>query len=172
MRATAIDAIDPDLAFKFSAASRLPASALEAQGIEILGEDERWTYFVLLDDDARRLFLEALSAFAATEDGPVPDITAGLAQAIQAIDGIAAYGPEDRLAADLEDPGSGHIEVHIRLWPAGSQEDAAARIARVAQLVSSTDGCEVLASSTRPQTARSLQRSTRPAWLCCRSCPW
>jgi len=154
VRPTAVDAIDPDLVFKFSAASRLPETALGAQGIGILGEDEDWTYFVLLDDRARRQFEQALSAFAASEHGRPLDLSAGLVRAIQTIDGIETYGPQDRLSPDLEAPqGSDTIEAHIRLWPAGNQQESAARVALVTQLVSATDGCEVLASTSRPQTA-------------------
>lgn len=154
VRPTEVDSIDPDLTFKFSAASRLPETVLEAQGMEILGEDEEWTYFVLLDSDSRQHFLEALSAFGATEKGPVTDMTAGLLRAIQIIDGIELYGPEDRLAADLEPPeGTDTIEVHVRIWPAADSEEAAQRVRQVVQVIDSADGCRFLASSAGAQTA-------------------
>ncbi|MGH8996699.1 MAG: S8 family serine peptidase, partial [Acidimicrobiales bacterium] len=154
VRPAEVDSIDPDLVFKFSAATRLPDGALETQGIEVLGEDEDWTYFVLLDDHAHQRFAEALSAYAATDDGRARDMTAALSNAIQTIDGIEPYGPEDRLAPDLDEViGTGTIEVHVRLWPASSEEQGAERVARAAQLVSATAGCRVLASTSRPQVA-------------------
>lgn len=154
VRPAEVDSIDPDLVFKFSAATRLPDGALETQGIEVLGEDEDWTYFVLLDDNARQRFAEALSAYAATDAGRARDMTAALSNAIQTIDGIEPYGPEDRLAPDLDElAGAETIEVHVRLWPASSEDQGAERVARAAQLVDATTGCRVLASTSRPQVA-------------------
>lgn len=154
VRPTELDSIDPELTFKFSAASRLRESALEGQGIEVLGEDEDWTYFVLLDETARQGFLSALSSFGLAEQGPVQDMTASLAQVIQTIDGIEPYGPDDRRASDLTPPeGSETIEVHVRLWPSRDQQEATRRVDRTVEVIGSVEGCEVLASSTAPQTA-------------------
>lgn len=154
IRSIAVEAVDPDLVFKFSAASRLSERALEAEGIEVLGEDETWTYFVLVDDAARRRFLSSLSAFGATDRGRVPNMTATLAAAIETIDGIEPYGPEDRLTLDLQGlAGNETTEVHVRLWPAANEQEAAEWVARATQVIESISGCEVLASSSRPQTA-------------------
>ena len=162
VRPAEVDAIDPDLVFKFSAASRLPESVLETQGIEVLGEDEEWTYFVLLDDEARQRFIAALAAFGDPEQGRVPGMTARLAAAIQTIDGIEPYGPQDRLAPDLEIPeGRSTAEVHVRLWPAANQNDAAERVAQVAQLLDRAQGCRVMASTSRPQTAAVVAEVTQ-----------
>jgi hypothetical protein len=86
MRPPELDAIDPDLVFKVNATTRLTEAVLETQGFEVLGEDDSWTYFVLLDEDARREFIETLLTFATLEDGVVPAIGAGLITAIHGID--------------------------------------------------------------------------------------
>ena len=154
VRAPKLDEIDPEFVFKFNAATRLPDNVLESQGIEVLGEDERWTYFVLLDESARQHFADALVSFGGSVSEPTSAISAGLRRAIQSIDGIELYGPEDRLSPDLEQPQpDATVEAHIRLWPAGSLAEGEVRVDRVTQVVASSDGCEVLASTARPQTA-------------------
>ncbi len=162
-RAPEIDEIDPELVFKFNAATRLPGNALESQGIEILGEDDNWTYFVLLDEPARQHFADALRSFGRSDSEPTSEISAGLRRAIQSIDGIELYGPDDRISPDLEPPRPGEtVEAHVRLWPAGSRVEGEARVDRVAQVISSSAGCQVLASTSRPQTAAVVASVTAP----------
>jgi len=152
IRPDELDNIDPDMVFKFRAGTRLADAALESQGIEVLGEDEEWTYFVLLDDDARQRFAQILAIYAESSSA-TSSLSAGLLRTIDTIDEIQPYGPEDRLAPDLAIPeDDGVIEIHIRLWPALDQTEAGARVERVTRLIDTLEDCEVLATTDQPQT--------------------
>jgi hypothetical protein len=162
VRPSELDSVDPDLVFKFNSASRLSEGLLQNLGIDVLGDNEDWTYFVLLDAQAVEAFLGAVDAFAQLDAQGHVDISAGLRDAIQTIDDIEPYGPDDRISPELATQDSSDVvEVHVRLWPSQDVAEAGRRVNRVAQLIDTTEGCELLATTDGPQTSAVIANVTQ-----------
>ena len=144
--------IDPERVFKFRGAGMLGDSSLRREGVEVLGENAEWIYFVLLDETARTGLHQTLDRYAATEDGRAFPGTQSLRNTISMINVIEPYGPEDRLDPAIGDSPDDPIEVSIRVWPSGTTAQAQQRIA-VVRAVIETDArrSSVLATDDDPE---------------------
>lgn len=144
-----VEGVDPDLVFKVRAVGRLDDPTLAARQLQMLGETEDYTYFVLSSDDARAL-REQLHMYAsgADEDGA----KAPLSSIFGTIESIEPYGREDRIGlgiAELLTVGATSV-VDISLWPSPTFEETQRRLRNVETLLSRHNS-EVIARDDRPQ---------------------
>lgn len=163
-RPNQLTGIDPDRVFKFRSAGLLADASLRGEGLEVLGENAEWVYFVLMDDAARSHLDNTLGQYAATEDGSQFPGTKSLHDTLSLVDAIEPYGPEDRLDPTLADATTDPIDVNIRIWPSATTAEARGRIALVRSVIGSdSQRSSVLADDDDPETTIVVASLSRDA---------
>ncbi len=133
--------IDPSLVFKIKARSRPDEAAFEGRGLRVLGETLDYTYFVLADDQGTALS-QAIGHYIRTGD---------LRSFFNLIDDIEPYGSEDRLGPGIDELLTGYVGVQtvdVSIWPAGTLQEAQARVRTVEAVLARSEGQILLRSVT------------------------
>ena len=148
-----LSGIDPDRVFKFRSSGQLTESSIRGEELEVLAENDEWTYFVLVDESARGRFLETLTRYGSAQSQVDFAGTRSLYDTITTIDAIEPYGPDDRLDPQLLGATEYPIEVVIRVWPSASREEARRRVETVRRIIDADQGSEVLSEDDDPEVS-------------------
>ena len=126
---------------------------MRGEELEVLAENEEWTYFVLVDESARVRFLETLQRYGSAQSQVDFAGTKSLYDTITTIDAIEPYGPDDRLDPQLLDVTEYPIEVVIRVWPSATRQEARRRLETVRRIIASDQGSELLSEDDDPEAS-------------------
>lgn len=159
---------DARAVLKFRSGGRITGNGLwKGLGLEALGENEEWTYFVLSTRESRLELQNLLSQYVQLPDGSEADVDwdnpKSWATFIDLIEDIELYGPEDRADPSLDDLVFDPLaQIDVLLWPSGTEATAASRIAEVREVVEShaeqAVGSQVRVLATDPRPDRTLLR--------------
>lgn len=156
---------DATVALKVHASTRLGNGPFAKLKFTSLGEGADWTYFVLSSRESRELLAGLLADYGVLPDVPFSDVQWGhpksWAAFIDQIDGIELYGPADRTDPTLEDLSFAPVStVDCLLWPTGSNQAAARRVAAATEVVSRHSAREprVRVAAVDPRPDRTLVR--------------
>lgn len=141
------------LALKLATGGRSQLGGLTKLGVDVLGEDEDWNYYVLTDAESRERLLDLLSQYRTLPaDGADWDHPKAWADLLDNIEDVELYGPDDRADESLGYLDfTRHAEVECLLWPAKYKTTASERIKRVrASLDDAGDDAQLLDVDTRP----------------------
>lgn len=141
--------VDPKMVFKINARSRPTDPTFEARGLQVLSESVAYTYFVLADDQGST-FADAIARYRESGD---------LRSFFNLIDGIEPYGADDRSGHGIQELGdfSGLRTVDVSIWPAGTAQEAQARVAILADVLSLSGGQVLLRSVSARRTYLRVQ---------------
>ncbi|MPY92711.1 MAG: S8 family serine peptidase [Acidimicrobiia bacterium] len=146
-----VDGVDPRRVFKIRSSTRLADAELRARDLQLLGDTDGWTYFVVPDEASATELYRAIGAYA--DDG-VGDASAPLASFFERIDRIEPYGPDDRTTASLDAARTSRpwpLLVDIVVWPSPDQAEATRRVSDVQRALEQY-GAALQGSDTRPQS--------------------
>lgn len=140
------DGVDPRFVFKLRSESGFgDEHTLELRNLEVLGQNDDATYFVLAGDGGAE-FAETLRQYGRGQD--VEGGAGVLKTLYNNIDSIELYGPMDRSGPGMDGlPASGLVTIDITLWPSEDMEGARERMTLL-ELVVAEAGGRVLAKTT------------------------
>lgn len=146
-----VDGVDPRRVFKVRSTTRITDSELASRDLQLLGDTDDWSYFVVPDEEDATELYRAIEAYA---HGGVDGGSAPLAGFFDRIVHIEPYGSSDRtnstLAAALESA-AWPLLVDIVIWPSPDQEEATRRVADVERALDQFGGSR-RGSDNRPQS--------------------
>jgi Subtilase family len=147
-----VEGVDPRRVFKFAASARIDDDQWRRRGLQVLGDTEDWTYFVVPHSEDVTALRTEINDYAAAPDAM--DASAPLQSFFGALEGIAPYGPDDRRGHRLP-PDLGSLDypitVDVLLWPSGTDAEATERIRDVRAALDQYGG-EQIAADLRPRT--------------------
>lgn len=146
-----VDGVDPRRVFKVRSTTRLTDTELAARDLQLLGDTDDWSYFVVPDEAEATELYRAIEAYAR---GGVDGGSAPLAGFFDRIASIEPYGPSDRTSSALAgaiDAAVWPLLVDIVVWPSPDQEEATRRIADVQRALDQFGGSR-RGSDSRPQS--------------------
>ena len=144
-----LDGVDARFVFKIrSDAGFSDDHTLELRQLQVLGNDDHATYFVLAEDGGR-VFAETLDRYSQGQDF---DGGAGeLSSLYNKIDSIELYGVSDRTGPGIAElPSDGDALIDVTLWPSDDFEGAQERMTLLELAVQSLEG-EIVARSVLPR---------------------
>lgn len=141
--------VDPKMVFKINAASRPTDPTFEGRGLQVLSESVDYTYFVLADDQGST-FADAIARYGESGD---------LRSFFNLIDGIEPYSADDRRGYGVRElrDFSGLRILDVSVWPAGTAQEAQARVAILEDVLSLSGGQVLLRSVSARRTYLRVQ---------------
>jgi len=141
--------VDPKMVFKINAASRPTDQTFEGRALQVLSESVDYTYFVLADDQGSS-FADAIARYGESGD---------LRSFFNLIDGIEPYSADDRRGYGVRElrDFSGLRTLDVSVWPAGTAQEAQARVAILEDVLSLSGGQVLLRSVSARRTYLRVQ---------------
>lgn len=130
--------LDTEFILKFKGATRLKPPYRKWK-LQLMGEDQRWGYYVLASEEARQRLRQLVDDYAsAGEDGSGWQHATSWEDFVRDVTGIELYGPDDRADASLQELTFGQPELlDVRIWPSERDREAARRVSIVKAVVDS-----------------------------------
>ena len=116
-----VDGVDPRRVFNNCSSTRITDAEPGARELQLLGDTDDWTYFVVPDEESAAELYRAIDAYSR---GGADGEAAPLAGFFDRISQFEPYGPEDRTTGPLENArrmGSGHSRFNIVIRPSPDQ---------------------------------------------------
>ena len=143
-----LDGVDARYVFKIrSDAGFSDDHILELRRLQVLGNDDNSTYFVLAADGGKA-FAEALERYSQGDD--IDGGTGELSSLYNKIDSIELYGVADRTGPGISYLREGSVVVDVTLWPSDGFEAAQERMTLLELTVGELGG-EIIARSVMPR---------------------